>query len=114
MTLAWVLRAGVVARERVTAALDVRDAGFFFFRGLRTEAFRLLVRAVRRGVWRFAEREGFGLRDEDFTDNSPGMTAMMRYYLRSTSRKKCSREAFCCTGFFGGESGACPASHDVR
>jgi hypothetical protein len=73
-----VLRAGVVARERVTAALEGRaeaDLAFFFFRGLRAEAFRF-VRFVRLGVWRFADREGFGLRDEDFTDNSPGMTAV--------------------------------------
>jgi len=89
-TLAWVLRAGVVARERVTAALDVRAAAllaFFFFRGLRTDTFRFF-RVVRLGVWRFAERiwrfaerDGFGLRDEDFTDNSPGndgMTAMVK------------------------------------
>jgi hypothetical protein len=67
----------VVARERVTAAaLDGRVAevlAAFFFRGLRTEAFRFF-RVVRLGVWRFADREGFGLRDEDFTDNSPGMS----------------------------------------
>ena len=85
------LRAGVVARERVTVALDGRAAEVraFFFRGLRTEALRF-VRRVRLEVWRFAERderfaerderfaerEGFGLRDEDFTDNSPGMTAV--------------------------------------
>jgi hypothetical protein len=78
-----VLRAGVVARDRVTAALDGRAAAVlaFFFRGLRTEAFRFF-RVVRRAewrfaeraVWRFADREGFGLRDEDFTDNSPGMS----------------------------------------
>src|SRR5688500_4059585 len=68
-TLACVLRAGVVARERVTAALplDVRAAGFFFWEG-RAVRVRLLVRLGRLGVWRFAEREGFGLRDEDFTD----------------------------------------------
>jgi hypothetical protein len=76
-----VLRAGVVARERVTAALDGRAdaARAFFFRGVRAEGFRF-VRFVRLGVWRlaerFAEREGFGLRDEDFTENSPGMTAV--------------------------------------
>jgi hypothetical protein len=77
-----VLRAGVVARERVTVALDGRaEELLVFFRGLRTEAVRF-VRRVRLGVWRFArderfaEREGFGLRDEDFTDNSPGMTAV--------------------------------------
>jgi hypothetical protein len=76
-TLAWVLRAGVVARERVTAALDGRIAEVlaFVFRGLRTEAFRF-VRVVRLGTRRVADREGFGLRDEDFTDNSPGMTAV--------------------------------------
>jgi hypothetical protein len=54
----------------------------FFFRGLRAELTRF-VRLVRLGVWRlaerFADREGFGLRDEDFTDNSPGMTAMWRW-----------------------------------
>ena len=79
-TLEWVLRAGVVARERVTAALDGRAdaARAFFFRGLRAETFRF-VRFVRLGVRRFADREGFGLRDEDFTDNSPGMTAMWRW-----------------------------------
>ena len=79
-TLAWVLRAGVVARERLTAALGVRAAAalaFFFFLGLRTEAFRF-VRVFRVAVCRFADREGLGLRDEDFTDNSPGMTAMVR------------------------------------
>jgi hypothetical protein len=81
-TLAWVLRAGVVARERVTAALDGRaaaDLAFAFafafaFRGLRTAALRF--RVARLGMRRFADREGFGLRDEDFTDNSPGMTAV--------------------------------------
>jgi len=58
-TLAWVLRAGVVARERLTAALGVRDAALpaFFFRRLRTEEFRFF-RVVRLGLWRFAEREG--------------------------------------------------------
>src|SRR5688500_4401937 len=72
-TLTCVLRAGVVARDRVTAALDVDDrlaAG----RDGRAAGLRALVRAVLRGVWRLAEREGVGLRDEDFTDNSPGMT----------------------------------------
>ena len=84
-TLEWVLRAGVVARERVTAALALALDGraevaraFVFFRGVRAETFRF-VRFVRLGVWRFADREGFGLRDEDFTDNSPGMTAMWRW-----------------------------------
>jgi len=76
-TLAWVLRAGVVARERVTAALAgriaaVRAAGFL---ELRDEV--LLVRA-RLEAGFFADREGVGLRDEDFTDYSPGMTAMVR------------------------------------
>ena len=82
-TLAWVLRAGVVARERVTTALAgraeaVRAAGFLE----RDEA--LLVRVVRvvpfvrLGVGLLADREGVGLRDEDFTDYSPGMTAMVR------------------------------------
>ena len=67
------LRAGVVARERVTAALDGRAGAalVFFFRGLRAEALRF-VRFVRLGVRRFADREGFGLRDEDFTDNLLG------------------------------------------
>jgi hypothetical protein len=53
-----VLRAGVVARERLTAAFGVRDAALpaFFFRGLRTEAVRFF-RVVRLGLWRFAERE---------------------------------------------------------
>jgi len=94
-TLAWVLRAGVVARERVTTALAgraeaVRAAGFLE----RAEAVRaagflerdeaLLVRVVRvvpfvrLGVGLLADREGVGLRDEDFTDYSPGMTAMVR------------------------------------
>jgi len=77
-----VLRAGVVARERVTAALEGRAAPVraflaVFFRELRA-AELLLVRALRLGVWRLADREGFGFRDEDFTDNSPGMTAMRR------------------------------------
>jgi hypothetical protein len=79
-TLAWVLRAGVVARERVTD-FEVRGAAGFFLRGVRVEALRFLRAerlADRLDVWRFAEREGFGLRDEDFTDNSPGMTAMVR------------------------------------
>jgi hypothetical protein len=66
-----VLRAGVVARERVTAGLDGLDAGFFF-RGLRAGAFRFFL-AVRLAVWRLADREGLGLRDEDFTDDSPGI-----------------------------------------
>ena len=81
----------MVARERVTAALEGRAAELraFGFRGVRGDELRFL-RAVRLGVRRFADREGFGLRDEDFTDNSPGMTAvaMVRYYLRSTSRKE--------------------------
>ena len=34
--------------------------------------------AGRAEVVRLAEREGFGFRDEDFTDNSPGMTAMVK------------------------------------
>jgi hypothetical protein len=86
ITLACVLRAGVVARERVTAALAgraeaERAAGF---REVRDEV--LLGRVVRLGTGLLADREGVGLRDEDFTDYSPGMTAMVRYYLRSTSR----------------------------
>ena len=72
------LRAGVVARERVTAALDGLDAAGFFFLGLRARGVRadafLFVLAVRLAVWRLAEREGLGLRrDEDFTDDSPGI-----------------------------------------
>src|SRR5687767_12912411 len=35
-TLAWVLRAGVVARERVTD-FEVREAAGFFLRGVRVE-----------------------------------------------------------------------------
>jgi hypothetical protein len=66
-TLEWVLRAGVVARERVTAAL-ARDG--------RAEALARVAGRVE--VVRLAEREGFGFRDEDFTDNSPGMTAMVK------------------------------------
>jgi hypothetical protein len=81
-----VLRAGVVARDRVTAGLAgridaERAAGFL---ELRDDV--LLGRVFRLGVDLFAAREGVGLRDEDFTDYSPGMTAMVRYYLRSTSR----------------------------
>ena len=69
--LAWVLRAGVVARERVTPALDGRDGrdgredGRDLPRVACDDRERL---AVRVWVRRLAEREGFGLRDEDFTD----------------------------------------------
>src|SRR5687768_10784861 len=76
-TLTCVLRAGVVARDRVTAALDLDldlDDRPAAGRDGRAAGLRALVRAVLRGVWRLAEREGVGLRDEDFTDNSPGMT----------------------------------------
>jgi hypothetical protein len=73
-TLAWVLRAGVVARERVTAALPLARDGRAAFALFRVEVERDAV----LGEVRLAEREGFGLRDEDFTDNSPGMTAMVK------------------------------------
>jgi hypothetical protein len=75
----------VVARDRVTAALAgraeaVRAAGF------REREEVVLGRVFRLEAGLFADRDGVGLRDEDFTDYSPGMTAMVRYYLRSTSR----------------------------
>ena len=67
------LRAGVVARERVTA-LDVRAAGRDFGRALWPDRER---RADRDGVLR-AEREGFGFRDEDFTDYLLGSDAKVK------------------------------------
>jgi hypothetical protein len=80
----------VVARERVTVvfvlvlalalALDGRAAAVraFALREVRADDVLRFVRAGRLGVWRLADREGAGFRDEDFTDYSPGMTAMVR------------------------------------
>jgi hypothetical protein len=121
-TLAWVLRAGVVARERLTAALDVRAAAllaFFFFRGLRTDTFRF-VRVVRLGVWRFAERiwrfaerDGFGLRDEDFTDNSPGNDGDGEVIPEvDVPKRSVADEPSAAQVFFGSGIGVCPERHD--